>query len=68
MLHAPDWQDVQFVSACMLLLIAAYWGGQTMQSLIESIRAGNYDGPDYDADVDAGLREAPLPIDIDRDR
>lgn len=66
-LQVPDWRDLQFISACVLLLVAAYWVGQTVQTLMESIRAGNFDGNDYDWSGD-GLRDAPLPIDIERER
>jgi hypothetical protein len=64
MLQAPDWRDMQFVFACVLLCVAAYWAGQTIQMLIESSRASKYDGPEYDGDLQYG----PLPIDVDRER
>jgi hypothetical protein len=68
MLQSPDWRDVQFVSACLLMLIAAYWSGQTLHTFFASIRAGHYDGPDADWEAEAGLRCSPLPIDVEEDR
>jgi hypothetical protein len=68
MLQLPHWRDAQFISACMLMLIAAYWSGQTLHTFFASIRAGNYDGPDAEWEAEAGLRNSPLPIDIEDDR
>ena len=33
MLEAPDWLDFQFITACVSLLVAAYWAGQTYGDL-----------------------------------
>jgi hypothetical protein len=68
MLQSPAWRDVQFISACLLILIAAYWSGQTLHTFFASIRAGHYDGPDAEWEAEAGLRSSPLPIDVEDDR
>jgi hypothetical protein len=46
MLEAPDWRDLQFITACVSLIAAAYWAGQTFAELIETFRAAAYDGPE----------------------
>jgi hypothetical protein len=45
MLAAPHWQDLQFITACVSLIVAAYWAGQTYAELIDAFRAAAYDGP-----------------------
>ncbi|MEX0641729.1 MAG: hypothetical protein WD468_03460, partial [Pirellulales bacterium] len=62
MLLAPDWRDLQFISACLSLLIAAYWAGQTYSTLVELSRANDYDGQDANDDI-VDLNP-PLPIDV----
>lgn len=52
MLLAPDWRDVQFIVACVSLLVAAYWAGQTYAALVEASRACDYDGPESDDEFD----------------
>jgi hypothetical protein len=66
MLQAPDWRDIEFVFACVLLVVAGYWVGQTVDTLLQSIRASRYDGPEYEGED--GMQTGPLPIDIDRER
>jgi hypothetical protein len=46
MLSAPHWQDLQFITACVALIVAAYWAGQTYAELIDAFRAAVYDGPE----------------------
>lgn len=47
MMRAPDWRDMQFIAACVTLLIALYWAGQAYARLCEMHRASEYD-PDFD--------------------
>ncbi len=61
MMSAPDWRDLQFIAACLSLLIAAYWAGQVYGRLVEMHRAGDYDGPDDD---DFDDLNPPLTIDV----
>jgi hypothetical protein len=70
MILAPAWIDLQCLAALVLFMIATYWSYQTSQSYLESVRAGNYRGlnAEMELDVDAGLREVPLPIDVEYDR
>jgi hypothetical protein len=66
MLEAPNLRDLQFISACVFLLIAAYWAGQTCGSLLEAFHAASYDGPQTTAgDPDDPFRPA-LPIDVEQ--
>jgi hypothetical protein len=46
MLSAPHWTDLQFITACVSLIIAAYWAGQTYAEFIDAFRAAAYDGPE----------------------
>ena len=52
MMLAPSWRDLQFISACVGLLIAAYWAGQVYSNLVEMQRAGDYDRPEAEDDFD----------------
>jgi hypothetical protein len=51
MLEAPNSRDLQFTTACVSLMIAVYWTGQTVCELIEAFRAASYDGPEDELDV-----------------
>jgi hypothetical protein len=64
MLDAPNWHDIQFITACGALVVAAYWAGQTYRSLLESLRAAAYDRPEAGAEHTAVGRQAALPIDV----
>jgi hypothetical protein len=66
MLEAPDWRDLQFIAACVSLVVAAYWAGQTFGTLMESLRAASYDGPYRELDSLADFAHPALPIDVDR--
>ena len=46
MLESPNWLDMQFITACVSLLVAAYWAGEAFRALLESFRAAAYDGPE----------------------
>jgi hypothetical protein len=46
MLEAPNSRDLQFTTACVSLMIAVYWMGQTICELLEAFRAASYDGPE----------------------
>jgi hypothetical protein len=63
MLEAPSWRDMQFITACGSLLVAAYWAGETYRTMLESFRFASYDGPEVEELSDA-LAEAGLPIDV----
>jgi hypothetical protein len=67
MLDSPDWRNIQFITACVSLLVAAYWAGETYRTMVESFREAAYDAtaPGWD-DSDAA-NGAELPIDVDAD-
>jgi hypothetical protein len=44
MMLAPSWYDLQFIAACVSLVVAAYWAGQTYGTLVEMAAAGDYEG------------------------
>jgi FHA domain len=64
MLEAPHWRDLQFISACVSLIVAAYWAGQTYGELIETLRAAAYDGPEDQLEGFADPFHTDLPIDV----
>ena len=55
MLESPDWRNIQFITACGALLVAAYWAGETCRTLLNSLRIAAYEGPE----------ETALPIDVE---
>lgn len=59
MIHSPGWSNPQFIVACISLMVAAYWAGQSYGAVVESIRAGSFDDPATD-----GARK--LPIDVEK--
>jgi hypothetical protein len=66
MLEAPGWLDLQFITACVSLLVAAYWAGQTYLTMVESFRAAAYDGPEELLENLIDPFRPPLPIDVER--
>jgi hypothetical protein len=65
MMLAPSWRDMQFIAACVSLLVAAYWAGEAFRSLLESMRAAGYDGPeDFSHESDSDYRPV-MPIDVE---
>ncbi|HEX2473532.1 MAG TPA: hypothetical protein VHK01_02230, partial [Lacipirellulaceae bacterium] len=58
MLDAGNWRNLQFITACVTLIAAAYWAGQTFCELIETFRAAAYDGPE---DKLQGFASLPAP-------
>jgi hypothetical protein len=65
MLDSPDWRDVQFITGCMSLLVAAYWAGETYRTLVQSLRAAAYDGPGARQIEAEPSRDLGLPIDVE---
>jgi hypothetical protein len=61
MLDAPSWRDLQFITACLSFIVAAYWAGEAFRAMLET-RAAAYDGPS--ADDAEPLAAAGLPIDV----
>jgi hypothetical protein len=55
MLDAPGWRDVQFVTACGALLVAAYWASEAFRMLLNSMRLAAFEGPE----------DTALPIDVE---
>ena len=46
MLESPNWKDIQFIAACVSLIVAAYWAGEAFRAMLDSLRAAAYDGPE----------------------
>jgi hypothetical protein len=60
MLEAPSMRDLQFITACVSLVAAAYWAGEAFRAMLESRRAAGYEGRARSA-----RRERSLPIDVE---
>jgi hypothetical protein len=58
MLAAPNWRDIQFITACVSLIVAAYWAGEALREMVRWMRIG-HDG--FGAD---SAEDAALPIDV----
>lgn len=59
MLDAENWRSIQFVTACISLLVAAYWAGEAFREMVRSMR-DVYAGPRSDE-----AEPAALPIDVE---
>jgi hypothetical protein len=66
MLEAPGWLDLQFITAGVSLLAAAYWAKQTCGTMVESFRAAAYDGPEELLENLIDPFRPALPIDVDK--
>ncbi len=60
MLDSPNWLDIQFITACLSLIVAAYWAGQAFRTMVYSMRVKSYDGP-----RSREVPETALPIDVE---
>jgi hypothetical protein len=56
MLDSSDWRNIQFLTACGSLLVAAYWASEAFRTLLHSMRIKPYEGPE---------EKSALPIDVD---
>lgn len=65
MLHADQWWDLQFVTACVSMLVAAIWTGETFRTLLQTLRVATSDETDEEIEQLAAELRAPLPIDIE---
>ena len=68
MLEAPSWLDMQFITAGVTLLIAAYWAGQAFGTRAQSLRAAAYDGPEELLENLIDPFRPALPIDVERNK
>jgi hypothetical protein len=65
MLDAANWLDLQFIAACVALIVAAYWAGEAGRATLESFRAAAYDGPSAEHEGIESRASAALPIDVE---
>jgi hypothetical protein len=56
---------MQFITACLSLLVAAIGAGETIRTLLESLRAAACDGPVEGLDESAAVPLPALPIDVE---
>jgi hypothetical protein len=65
-LESADWRSLQTITACIALIVAAYWAGQTYRAMLEAFRETPDHDPQEDADDALVGYQAPLPIDMER--
>jgi hypothetical protein len=65
-LESPNWRSLYFITACVSLLVAAYWAGQTYRALLGAFREKADDEIEGGADEPVAGLQSPLPIDIDK--
>jgi hypothetical protein len=66
MLESPSWRTLQFNTACVALMVAAYWAGQTYRALLQALREKPVDDPEDEVEGAGAGRHLPLPIDVEK--
>jgi hypothetical protein len=66
MLDSPNFKDIQFITACVSLIVAAIWAGETFRTFAESMRIAASDGPESGNENAEPVTPAALPIDVER--
>lgn len=68
MLDSENSWSLQFITACVAMLVAAYWACEAFRALLETIRVAKKDEIDVEIEeLTAELRN-PLPIDVESSR
>ncbi len=62
MLESPHRHDIRFITACVLMIVAAYWAGETLWAMLKLLRAAAYDGSESLHDE----FQPGLPIDVEK--
>jgi hypothetical protein len=65
MLQSANWRDIQFLAACMSLLVAAYCAGNAVRAMLQSFRAAAYGGPAVRNGEMELESSSALPIDVE---
>jgi hypothetical protein len=66
MLDAKQWWNLEFITACVSMIVAAYWAGEAFRTLLETVRAAAGDETDAEIEQLAAELRAPLPIDVEQ--
>jgi hypothetical protein len=64
MIESPDLLHWQFLGACGTMVIAAYWTGQTIRALLETLRVTAPDDTEKEIREISAELQARLPIDV----
>jgi hypothetical protein len=64
MLNAKELWNLEFITACVSMLVAAYWAAETLRSLARTMRVATTDETDAEIEQLAAELRAPLPIDV----
>jgi hypothetical protein len=64
MLESEQWFNLQFITACVSMLVAAYWAAETFRTLLESLRVATSDETDEEIEELSAKLRSPLPIDV----
>lgn len=68
MLNSTHWQSLPFITACVVLGVAAYWAYQTVRSLLVTWKVGAAEEAHADIEQLASQHRSPLPIDVEGQR
>jgi hypothetical protein len=68
MLDAPEWHHLQFISACGLFAVAAYWAAETYRTFANLLKVGSHDRPGARSQGIETFGEPALPIDVEDQR
>jgi hypothetical protein len=66
MLDSPDWKDIQFITACVSLLVAAIWAGETYRTFLATLKIAACDRPEGDDEEAEPIQPPGLPIDVEK--
>lgn len=66
MLDSPDWKDIQFITACVSLLVAAIWAGETYRTFLATLKIAATDRPEGDQVEAEPIQSPGLPIDVEK--
>jgi chromosome segregation ATPase len=68
MLESESWFNLQFITACVSMCVAAYWASETIRMLVESLRVAETDETDAEIEQLSAKLRSPLPIDVESGR
>jgi chromosome segregation ATPase len=68
MLESESWFNLQFITACVSMCVAAYWASETFRTLLESYRVATSDETDEEIEELSAKLRSPLPIDVESTR
>jgi hypothetical protein len=68
LLESERWLNLQSITACVSMLVAAYWAAETVRTLLNSLRVSTSDETDHEIEELSAKLRSPLPIDLEGSR